>query len=429
MRAIARPLAQTSLAVLFAVTFAPRAVAQAQDRRPDHCIGCHRSLTDSRDAAPVAAFEADIHRERGFTCVDCHGGDASAADKARAKAPTTGYRGAPRGAAQISACARCHSDADLMRRFAPRQRIDQAAEYVTSVHGARLAKGDTKVATCASCHGAHGIRPVLDAKSPVFPTNVAATCAVCHAHASHMAGYTRPDGSALPTTQRAEYEKSVHFTALTKLNDLSAPTCNDCHGNHGAAPPGVDAVVNVCGTCHAIFATKFNASKHRPIFDKGCVECHGNHAIDRPSDEMLGTSAQAVCSSCHSDPDDPGFVAAGTMRKGIDRLEAEITRVTALVERVRTSGIEMSDEELALGEARNRVVLARTEVHAFSAASLEPIVGDGLRILGNIESAAQNGLSELRFRRRGLAVSLAAILIVVVALAMKIRQLDRRATE
>jgi hypothetical protein len=117
------------------------------------------------------------------------------------------------------------------------------------------------------------------------------------------------------------------------------------------------------------------------------------------------------------------------MRKGIDRLEAEITRVTALVERVRTSGIEMSDEELALGEARNRVVLARTEVHAFSAASLEPIVGDGLRILGNIESAAQNGLSELRFRRRGLAVSLAAILIVVVALAMKIRQLDRRATE
>jgi predicted CXXCH cytochrome family protein len=425
MRILARTLAHTSLAALFTVTLAPDAVAQIPDRGPDGCVGCHRSLTDDRYAAPVAAFEADIHRERGFTCVDCHGGNASATDKARAKAPATGYRGAPRGAAQIAACARCHSNAEVMRRFAPRQRIDQAAEYATSVHGVRLAKGDTKVATCASCHGAHGIRPVLDAKSSVFPTNVAATCGVCHADPSHMAGYTRLDGSPLPTTQRADYEKSVHFMALTRRNDLSAPTCNDCHGNHGA-PPGVDAVVNVCGTCHAIFATKFNASKHRPIFDKGCVECHGNHAIGPASDQMLGTSAESLCSSCHSDRDDPGFVAAGTMRKGIDRLQSEITRVRDLVERVRSAGMEMSDEELALGEARNHIVLARTEVHAFSPATFEPVVADGLRILGNVENAAQSAVTELRFRRRGLAVSLAAILIVVVALAMKIRQLDRR---
>jgi predicted CXXCH cytochrome family protein len=428
MPTIPRPLVQASLAVLCTVALAPRAAAQAEDQRPDQCVGCHRSLTDNRYAAPVAAFQADVHREHGFRCVDCHGGDAAAADKARAKAPSTGYRGAPRAASQIAACARCHSDADLMRRFAPRQRIDQAAEYATSVHGIRLAKGDTNVATCTSCHGAHGIRVVSDAKSPIFPTNVAATCAACHANPSHMAGYTGPDGAPLPTTQRAEYEKSVHFMALTRRNDLSAPTCNDCHGNHGAAPPGVDAVANVCGTCHAVFATKFNASKHRPIFDTGCVECHGNHAIAPPSDDMLGTSAPAVCASCHTDRDDPGFVAAATMRTDIDRLEAEITRVTGLVEGVRTAGMEMSDQELALGEARNRVVLARTEVHAFSLASLEPVIKDGLRVLSGIESAAQTARAELRFRRRGLAVSLAAILIVVVALAMKIRQLDRRET-
>ena len=57
--------------------------------------------------------------------------------------------------------------------------------------------------------------------------------------------------------QFADYQKSVHYAALTKGNDLSAPTCNDCHGNHGAAPPGVGSVANVCGTCHAVFAQKF----------------------------------------------------------------------------------------------------------------------------------------------------------------------------
>ena len=225
----------------------------------------------SATPAPVRLFADDVHRERGFTCVDCHGGDATATDKARAQGRRARAIAAGRRAAAIIAtCARCHSDAAFMRRFAPRQRVDQAAEYATSVHGKRLAQGDTNVATCVSCHGAHGIRQVSDAKSPVFPTNVAATCATCHADASHMAGYTAADGSPLPTNQRADYQKSVHYAALTKGNDLSAPTCNDCHGNHGAAPPGVGAVANVCGTCHARLRNEVRRERRTAqIFDEG----------------------------------------------------------------------------------------------------------------------------------------------------------------
>ena len=130
----------------------------------------------------------------------------------------------------------------LMRKFAPAERVDQAAEYATSVHGTRLAGGDQKVATCVSCHHAHGVRRVKDARAPVYPTNVATLCASCHANAEHMKGYTLSGGAACPTSQRDDYQKSVHFDALTRQNDLSAPTCNDCHGNHGATPPGVGAV-------------------------------------------------------------------------------------------------------------------------------------------------------------------------------------------
>jgi hypothetical protein len=409
-----------------AMVMSPATVV-AQTPAKDTCLTCHTALQDAQFAKPAALFSGqDVHREHGFACVDCHGGDPTATEKTRAHDSSRGFRGVPSGDAQITACARCHSDAELMRRFAPRQRVDQAVEYATSVHGKRLAAGDKNVATCASCHGAHGIRLVSDAKSPVFPTNVAATCARCHADERHMAGYKLAGGSPLPTNQLAEYQKSVHYTALTKGNDLSAPTCNDCHGNHGAAPPGVGSVVNVCGTCHAVFAAKFQSSVHSQIFDKACVECHSNHAVLKPSDEMLGSGPHAICATCHSGADDKGAAAADHMRRSIDRLKAGLDTSGALIARVRNAGMEVSGQELALGEARSHLTLARTEMHASEPALVERVTQEGLKILTGVDQAGQQAAAELRFRRRGLAVSLGAILLVVIALGLKVRQIDRR---
>ena len=393
------------------------------------CLTCHATLTENKLATPAALFSgADIHRERGFACADCHGGDPAAGDKARAHDAARGFKGAPTGQAQIATCARCHSDATLMRRFAPKQRVDQAAEYATSVHGKQLAAGHTNVATCASCHGPHGIRRVSDAKSPVFPTNVAATCSACHADPRHMAEYKRADGSALPPSQFADYQKSVHYAALTKGNDLSAPTCNDCHGNHGATPPGVGAVANVCGTCHAVFAQKFETSVHKQIFDKGCVECHSNHAVQKPSDAMLGVTGKGICTPCHTaeDKGDKGAAAAETMRTQFEQLQTGIERSHGLIARVKNAGIEVSDQELALREAGTKLTLARTEMHAFEPALVAPIIVEGTTILTAVDAAGQQGVGELRFRRTGLAISLGAILLLVVGLWLKVKQIDRR---
>ena len=100
-----------------------------------------------------------------------------------------------------------------------------------------------------SCHGAHGIQPVKDSRSPVSTRRVAETCNKCHGDAALMAGYK------LPSDVYAKWKKSVHYAARTEKGDLSAPTCNSCHGNHGAAPPEVGSVVNVCGTCHVVSPT------------------------------------------------------------------------------------------------------------------------------------------------------------------------------
>jgi hypothetical protein len=343
----------------------------------------------------------------------------------QAKAPARGFLGVPAGRWIIAVCGRCHSDAEFMRRFAPRQRVDQASEYTTSVHGKRLASGDTRVATCVSCHGAHGIRRVNDPRSPVFATSVAATCGRCHASAEHMKGYRQADGSAVSTMQRVDYERSVHHEALAKRNDLGAPTCNDCHGNHGAAPPGVGTVANVCGTCHAAFAEKFRTSVHSEVFERGCAECHGHHAVLRPTDDLVGAGPPAICAGCHS-PGDEGLNAATRIRGDLDGLKAALDRATSLVARARNAGMEVSDEELALAEARTRLTMARTDLHGFTGVAARAAVDEGRGMAAAIERAGQEALAELDYRRRGLFGSLAAILLVVVALAFKIRQIEAR---
>lgn len=427
--AFVQPLARmlTMVAVALATISSVRTYAQQPaPGRVDACVVCHSRLDpQSPGRVAVERFHDDVHQARGFSCVDCHGGDASTDDAVRAKDPRRGYIGVPRGPAIVQMCARCHSDPELMRRFAPRQRVDQRAEYATSVHGQRLAAGDSRVATCVSCHSAHGIRLVTDAKSPVYSLNVATTCGTCHSDPERMKGYKLPDGSPLPTTQRPDYEKSAHHVALTRRGDLSAPTCNDCHGNHGAAPPGVGAIANVCGTCHAVFASRFASSPHREIFERGCVECHSNHAVLPTSDEMLGAAGQAVCATCHS-TDDTGGKTAEQMRQSIDRLKTAVAHARALTAHVKNEGMEVSDQELAIAEAQTRLIVARTEIHSASLASVTPVIDDGLKIVAGAERADQSALSELRFRRRGLMASLAAILILVVALALKIRDLDRR---
>ena len=94
-----------------------------------------------------------------------------------------------------------------------------------------------------------------DPASKVHPLAVADTCGACHADPEHMAGYRLPARGGgdrpIPTDQRERYGQSVHAHAMTEKGDLSAPTCNDCHGNHGATPPEVRSVANVCAQCHS----------------------------------------------------------------------------------------------------------------------------------------------------------------------------------
>ena len=154
------------------------------------CVACHSALPEPLNT-PVEALKSDIHAERGLSCVDCHGGDATAMDET-SMAPEKGFRGTPKREDIPAFCGRCHADGAYMRRFNPRLPTDQLQQYLTSVHGQRLQHGDQKVATCVNCHGAHGILPPDRAQSRVFPARVPDTCGGCHANRDYMAEYGIP---------------------------------------------------------------------------------------------------------------------------------------------------------------------------------------------------------------------------------------------
>lgn len=289
----------TRRALLALALLAVAAAARGQPSAPGStsCTVCHADaeLFEGEALALVAAFADDVHAEVGLSCHDCHGGDPdlrladdmfAAMDDAL---PDNPYIGVPVRTAIPRACGRCHSDPVFMRRFDPAARADQEEQYWTSQHGLALVGGDTAVATCVDCHGAHGIRRPEDPASRVHATRVADTCASCHADPEHMAGRTLTDGRPLPVDQYARWRQSVHAEALLGRDDLSAPTCNDCHGNHGASPPGVGAVAFVCGQCHGREAELFRASPKR----EGLLE-HG---------ELLAAAGLEGCAACHTDPE------------------------------------------------------------------------------------------------------------------------------
>jgi hypothetical protein len=286
----------------------------AADLPRSSCTACH--LDPAAFGAAASELETrlgdDVHAKAGLSCHDCHGGNpdpAAAADAEAAMDPAFAadpFRGVPERAAVPGFCGRCHSDPEYMKRFDPAARIDQEREYWTSRHGAALARGNTRVATCVSCHGAHGILSPGDPRSPVYALRVAATCAGCHADAARMAEARQEDGSALPIDQYARWRRSVHADALLARGDLSAPTCNDCHGNHGAVPPGVDSVSLVCGHCHGREATLFRASaklegfhRHNGYLADAAGRCDACHAAPEPQASLGGVHRFAECATCH----------------------------------------------------------------------------------------------------------------------------------
>ena len=387
------------------------------------CIECHNQLDDELKV-PVASFAADVHAEYGLSCKDCHGGNPDKDDIDLAKDKS--FKGAPKRSQIPQFCGGCHSDAAAMRAYNPSLRTDQLSQYGTSRHGQLLKAGDTKAAVCTDCHGVHGIQSARFPKSLTFPWNIPQTCGRCHADKGLMAGYR------IPTDQLDDYKASVHAKALFEKKDLSAPVCNDCHGNHGAYPPSVTSVASVCRQCHPSTGELFTKSPHKKAFDElgasECEACHGNHKILTPSTAMIGTDDNSVCVQCH-EKGSRGFVAAAEFRRTLDGFESGYRAAGELLSQAKQKGVEVSDVEFKLLDVTTILVTAKNLTHGLDTAEIAKTVAEGEAALAGVRTAGEKALDEARFRRQGLAVTTVLLAVFAVALALKIRRMARARRE
>jgi len=429
---VTRAAAAMALVAFIAVAGAARADEEEEERKRtepaggapaaeavDHCVACHTE----EDLLPEHFLEADVHMKPGLSCAGCHGGDPTAEDQERAMSVRAGFRGVPAKEEIPSFCGRCHSDIEFMRRYQPRIPTDQQSQYATSVHGKKLAARDRKVADCTSCHTSHGVLPASDARSSVHPLRVPDTCGKCHGDAAYMAEY------GIPTDQYERFATSVHGVALLENEDTGAPACNDCHGNHGATPPGITSIGQVCGHCHVNNMEYFTGSRMGRAFVEegfhGCEECHGNHGVAKTSDDMVGTGTGSVCVDCHSDGD-KGFETAARIHSSLVSLSSTYDDAITRQTEVQRIGMDDVDIDFLLQESHQSLIQSRTLVHTFDAARVEEKTGEGLAKAKEAIDLAGRQIKDFHVRRRGFGMATLFTTILAFALFLKIRQLPNR---
>ena len=135
----------------------------------------------------------------------------------------------PTAARRCSSTTRCRPAASATRRSWP-------ATCNTS-HGHGLYQSGLLVtATCANCHGAHGIYRAADRRSTLYTGNVAATCGKCHRFIAERLQASVHGRGAGPGEMADEAGAGRQVAAASQLH-LLPPRARNRLGRVGAIPP------------------------------------------------------------------------------------------------------------------------------------------------------------------------------------------------
>ena len=146
------------------------------------CHGTHGILSKSESASRVA------RKNIPDTCGACHQRQHAIYDQGlHGKLQHAGNPAAP-------VCTDCHSAHTIERARKPEWQValigqcgnchdEYISSYRRTYHGKVTDLGFADMATCASCHGAHDVRPASDPLSTVSPQNRLQTCRNCHKNA------------------------------------------------------------------------------------------------------------------------------------------------------------------------------------------------------------------------------------------------------
>ncbi|HPS79636.1 MAG TPA: cytochrome c3 family protein [Thermoanaerobaculaceae bacterium] len=313
----------------------------AEDLQPVDCGTCHdaEQKQHAKSLHGQALAKGDPLAPR---CTSCHGNH----DIRAVKDPLSPV--APLNVP--GTCGKCHREGApvaLQRHLSQDHILENFSE---SIHGeGLLRKGLIVAPNCASCHTAHLILPHTDPASSIARTNIARTCAVCHAqiemvHRKIIKGELwEKQAHVLPACVDCHQPHKVR--RLLYDQGMADADCLRCHANEGlkardgrpmfvkAAEVAASRHVKVacsqchsqveasrtrpcetitskvdCAACHAEIGQQYLASRHGRLLAGGdpnapsCKECHGQHGVRGKLDSSsptFPTRVPQLCGRCH----------------------------------------------------------------------------------------------------------------------------------
>jgi len=174
--------------------------------------------------------------------------------------------------------------------------------------------------------------------------------------------------------------------------------------------------------------TSGDAIRHRLEVVAGDAGLSGVTVRDLPG-PALEPLIGSACLTCHS-PGDECDQATERMYGALTALESDLRQAEALLHRAEVSGMEVGAPRFELkSKGVTSAVDARALIHAFDPDRLIERTEEGNAVAAAALQAGEGALAEMDYRRKGLGISLILIALVVVALYLKIRQVDRRREE
>ena len=101
------------------------------------------------------------------------------------------------------------------------------------------------------------------------------------------------------------------------------------------------------------------------------------------------------------------------------------SNLVAVSEKLATKGLDVEPIEAQLTELTDTLKKTRTHVHSFSRKPFEQVAQPGEVAIAQADHLVEKARQEHKFRQTGLAASIAAIGLMMLAIYLKLRQLEK----
>jgi hypothetical protein len=326
-------------------------------------------------------------------------------------------------------CGHCHGrEAALFRASGKREGFHAHNSFLSEAGGscgtchappapqAELS-GVRHFAECATCHGNHSVvRPTLASLSPLPPY----PCAFCHEDAGSLSA-----AALEPRDLRERYERTrdellrqaggrrgdeLFDWMLEQMLALPAHQANEGRrgDGKGALSPAFSRLFQRfrIGRTHFVYEDPETGAEHREPVVR-CANCH----VAAPA---LGVGQ--------------GYRVAESQLQRMRELTSLTARAERILLRARASGVLVQSALSSLDGAVDAQIELEVLVHAFRTdpeSAFSQTHAEGLEHARAALAGGREALAEVEARRRGLALALGVIALVLIGLGLKIRSLGR----